>query len=903
MKFALRYRLRAYWARVRTLLRRGQAERELDDELAFHLEMQTEQNVDAGMSRTEARRKALLLFGGVERHKEAVRDRRWLRWAEDLWSDVRYAGRGLGRSPAFTVVALLTLALGIGANSGLFGLVNAMFFRTPPGVSENARLARIEQRGDIDEVSYAEYREVARDSRSFDGIAASWSTELDLVSGGEPLRVKSAFVSSNYFAVLGTRFVQGRGFHLDDEGAARPRDLVAILGHGLWQSRFHADPDIVGSAININGVSFTVVGVTTEGFSGTEFEDPAELWLPAAQLPIALPTYADKLDDRGFDAFALLGQLRDGVSVAAAEAELAPISKRIDALSPDRNEPWHDPFVLGVDPLRGWYPFAASAETVLLTSFASLVTGLVLLIACANLANLMLARAVARRREIGIRLSLGVTRRRLIRLLLTEAFLLALLGGSLGLFASFWIADLFQSRLLAGVTGLVGTLDLSPDLMTIVFTGVLTLCTALLFGLVPALRASRRDLSAVIKGDSPAWLRRTRLQSSLVVAQLALSLVLLLTGGLFLRKLQMMLTVNLGYDTENVLSLSLDLGSRGYGDGDKTRFYQELRERTAGLPGIESATAPTSAPFARYGGRLMTNLIPSETPPLDGGDSHALSQALEAYAGPDFFRTLGIPVLQGRGIDERDVRTNAPVVVVSAALAQRYWPNQDALGKTLVKGSRRDTLFVVVGVVANVRWRDVAAPPELHVYRPASRVNILSEHLLLRTTGDAAALSSAVRAQIRQMDPTLPVFNLRTLASAVDQQIRFQRVLTTAIAVLSGLALLLASIGLYGVIAFSVKGRTREIAMRMALGARAGAVLALFLRDGLRFTLIGTLAGGLLAILAGKLIAAAVTGVRPYDPIVLMVVASILALVALLSTLLPARRATRIDPMAALRSD
>ncbi|HLL83985.1 MAG TPA: FtsX-like permease family protein, partial [Longimicrobium sp.] len=615
----------------------------------------------------------------------------------------------------------------------------------------------------------------------------------------------------------------------------------------------------------MNGVALTVVGVAPRGFVGTDFESPAELWIPASMAPALLPGSPDLLRDRGFDGFALIGRLHAGVELGQAGAELARVSRRIELDFPGGEDDGYEPFVLRAEPLRGWFPLAAKEGALPLLAFAWLITGLVLLVSCANLANLLLARAVARRREIGIRMALGVARGRLLRLFLTETFLLSAAGGALGVVASLWAAGLFQARLLRDFEGTIAPLDVSPDLRTFAFAIGLTVATALLFGLAPALYAARGDVMTVVKGDAGKGLRRTRLQGALVVAQTALSLVLLVSAGLFLKKLQGMHGSRLGYDTENVLALSLDLASRGHSEATRRNFYEELRARSERLPGVEAATAPTVVPLGRQ--QLYRSLFnPSSAAPAghDGQGGGYGNLFWSASVGPGFFRTLGIPVLRGRGIEERDLRGPARVAVLSQSVATRFWPGEDPIGKTIVQRATGDTLIEVVGVVGEINSRRVGAGDEPHVYMPATQLDRSTENLLLRTSGDPVQVARAVREEVRRMDPSLPVFDVRTLASSAAQQIRFQRGFAAVITAFGGLALMLAACGLYGVIAFTVAGRAREIGVRMAVGARSGDVVRVFLRDGMRLTAVGLLIGGALALGAGMLIRSAVDGMQPY---------------------------------------
>jgi predicted permease len=859
--------------------------------------MQAEEYVRGGMSPEEARRQAVLAFGGVEGRREECRDARGTRVVEELVSDVRYASRSLRRSPVFALAAVLTLALGIGANSALFELLNGLVHRMPPGVSDTDRLVWVDADSKIEEASYADYRDlVATATPAFRGVAAYTSTSLALGAEGEPAKVSGQLVSGNYFTVLSASPVLGRGFS-PEEGRVPGADPVVVIGHELWEERFAGDRRVVGRAVVLNGHTFTVIGVAPPGFTGVDIEEPADLWVLATMQQVAMPRgKLDVLGNRKLPIFRLVGRLHDGVTPEQADRAIGVAAKRVDLLDPDRRHP----FQLKTTPLHGWIPAAQLKGMRSLIAFAWLVTGLVLAVACANVANLLLARVVARRREIGIRLTLGVGRGRLLRFLLTEALILSLTGGALGLLLSVWVASWFRLR----IPGPWGRLDVSPDARTILFTLALAAATGVLFGLVPAWRAGRPEVVAALKGDDPAWLRRTRVQSVLVVVQLALSLVLLLSAALFLRRLQATQRVDVGFDTENVLTLSFDLSSLSYSPPARAAFLTDLRARIERLPGVRSVSVPAFVPMAS-----SAMLFSASTSGGDGSPAAGRECALAAMmgAGAANFRTLGIDILRGREMDERELASSAGTVIVSESLAAQCWPGEDAVGKLIRFDGFGEAPLEVLGVARDISFGSAGEPELPQVYVPSTRalstVSSAEVHLLVRTAGDPAPVLPMVRAEFHRMDPRLPLFDVRTLAQVVDGKLGFQRRLTGVVAGFGALALLLAALGLYGVVAFTVAGRTREIGVRMALGARPGQVVGGFVRDGFRLALVGCAAGGVLSLASGRLIGAFAPGIRPADPVAFAAVGCVLGLVTLLATYLPARAASRVDPMEALRAD
>lgn len=802
---------------------------------------------------------------------------------ETLLQDLRNAFRMLRRNPGFTAVAILVLALGIGANSALFGVVNSLLLKPPPGLTGADRLVWVMGDPRFGEMTYPDYLDFRAGTDLFEGMAAYESTAMALGSGGDPISVEGQLVSGNYFEVLGANPPLGRGFLPESERPSGSHTVV-VLSHRLWETRFNADPSVIGATVNLNGNPFTVVGVAAEGFSGTDFQSAVELWVPILAQPIAMPRQYDVLAKRDFPNFTVIGRLADGVTTDAAEAALRGIAIEINPLEPERVEP----LAPVVENLRGWLPVSRLGSTIPIFTLAAIITGLVLLIACANVGNLLLARAVRRRREFGIRSALGAGRGRLIRQLLAESVLLAVLGAGVGLVMAFWGAELFKARFL----DLVGNFDVSPDATTLLFSLSLAVVTGVVFGLAPAWRASKTDVTRVIQGDRTARLRRSHLQSILVIAQMALSLALLVTAGLFLRKFQEVATLNVGFDAEHVLEVSYDPSTLGMSPEAREVFSERLAGRVRGLPGVIEATT-SSSPYSLHG---------VYAGPEEGSNSEP---TVATGASPEFFRTLGISLVRGRGFTESENQLNAPpVAIVSESLAERLWPGQNPIGRRVYLDERSSEPMEVVGVAADARVAGLDETNPNIVYRPAVQHYLMPDaRLMVRTRGNPLATADEVRGILRGLAPSLPISRVATLAESLQTQIGVFRNLSMVAAGFGALALALAAIGLYGVMAFTVAARTREIGIRMALGAHRPRVLGLFLRDGARLMLVGGGIGVLLALALGRLVASAIEGVPSSDPLSLVAVALVLTAVALVASYLPARRAARVDPMVALRSE
>jgi predicted permease len=812
-------------------------------------------------------------------------------------ADLRYALRQLRRSPGFTLVAVLSLALGLGINTTIFSVVSGLLLR-PLAVAEPGRLAALftsDYSGPAYGASaHADYLDIRERSRSFEQLAAAFFEPVNLAVGDVSDVTLAEVVSGSFFGVVGRPAVQGRLLGPADDRAGAPP--VVVLSEGLWRRRFGADPQLIGRIVTVGGQPFTVVGVAPEKFHGIMRGLRVDLWLPTAAYPVLRPG-TDRLTSRGFRGSRLYGLLRPGVPLAAARAELATIAEGLTGAYPDA---WSDVSGAGrrltvvdeaglrVEPqLRGGVLGGAALLLVL--------AGLVLLIACTNLTSLLLARAAARRREIAVRLSLGAGRGRLVRQLLTESLLLAGAGGVLAMIVALWGAELITRIPIPGP--LPFALDFTPDLRVLAFALVVSVATGLLMGLAPALQASRPDLAAALRDDAHGPVR-SRLRGAIVVAQVAMSLVLLVAAGLFVRSLRNAGSIDPGFSTRNALLVTLDLDLVGYEDGRGRAFYRELRERLAALPGVEAVSLTTSVPLAAFGGSRRSLAVRGHAPaPGEEMEFHVAS------VGPGYFETMGVPLVRGRGFTEQD-RPGAPgAVVVNESFARRFWPGQDPIGMEVGLMGEDGPWSTVVGLARDGKYVSRGEEPKPFWYIPFEQEYRPAATLIVRTAGDPSALAGAARAAVRAIDAGVPVAELRTLRESLDGSLLPAKLAGLLLGAFGLLGLLLASIGLYGVVAFNVVQRTRELGIRMALGARASDVVALVVGYGARLLLVGLALGLVLALAFARFVRGFLYGLSPSDPVTYAGVALVLAAIALVASWLPARRAARVDPMIALREE
>ena len=804
-----------------------------------------------------------------------------------LRQDLRTGWRGLRRSPGFTAAAVLSLGLGLGANTTIFTWINAVLLEPLPGVPDAGDLAVLEgsdpRQGGLS-LSYPDFLDYAA-TPGTQGVLAQ--EELALTLGGEgtarPERAWGLLVSENYFDVLRVTPPLGRGFTDEDR---RTKAAVVVISDSLWKRRFSSDPAVVGRTISINARPFTVIGVAPAGFGGSVVSLAFDAWIPLGAQSLVLP--GDRLSQRGNRWLAALVRVPHGASLAAPRAALEATSRRLA-----ESHPVNKGLGIRLVRLSEASSGASSVLAVVLKVLAGVVA-LVLLIACANVANLLVARATRRRREIAVRLALGAPRTRLVRQLLTESALLALLGGAAGLVLAAWGAGLLL--FFAPPTDLPIALRPTLDLRALGFTAGLCALTTLVFGLVPALQATRPGVSPTLRDEqaSVAGGTRGRLRSGLVVSQVALSLLLLVSAGLLVRSVRAATSIDPGFNMRGLLLASVDLYASGYTPARGRAFNADALEKLSALPGVQSVTLMRRPPLG-FGGRSSSTLeIEGYTPPVE----HQPAWANTHVVGSGYFRTLQARVLSGRDFTASDAQGAPMVAVVDDEMARRYWGGRDPIGTRInLYGEWR----TVVGVAPTMKYRSLTETPAPHVFVPVLQVYQPMMSLAVRVDGPPSAAAPAVLTQLRALDPRLPVFGVFPMEEYAQAASIQQRLAGTFLAGFGVLALLLASVGLYGVLAYTVGQRTREFGIRMALGCDRAGVFRLVLRHGLWLTGTGVALGLVGALAATRLLRTLLVGVSPTDPLTFAVVAATLVAVAALACALPARRATRVDPMVALR--
>src|SRR5215475_9773893 len=815
---------------------------------------------------------------------------------QTLWQDLRYGARMLWKRRGFTAVVSLTLALGIGANTAIFGVVDRLLVRLLP-VNEPARLVNLighDEKGEEDtSFSYPIYKDYRDQNDVFDGLLAYSETAMNLNEGGQPERVMGVLVSGNYFDALGVTPALGRAFLPEEDRTpgARP---VAVVSYGLWRRRFGADPKLVGRAITLNTQSFTVIGVAPAEFHGVRRGLSPDVYVPIQMIMQAWPARRpDDLDNRGFSWLTLMGRLKPGVTREQARTAMSALSSRIMQVHPKTT--W--PSIALEDGSQGETGEISDLRTPLKLLMATVA--LVLLIACVNVANLSLARAQTRGREMAVRLAVGASRYRLIRQLLTESLLLSLMGGLLGLFIAVWLTDVLAAYS-PPTGGSMPLLDARLDWRVLAFAATLSLLTGLLFGLVPAWRSSKPNLTVALKEESgAAGAGRIRGRGALISAQIALSLVVLVCAGLCVRSLLALQRIDAGFETAKVLVMGLDLSLNGYKEEQGRRFYANLLERISALPGVEAASLARRVPLTRSGMHMSVGI--EGHPPADDKPINFDMNIV----GPRYCATMKLPLVAGREFTANDNAAAPPVVIINEAASRTYWPNQNPLGKHLIIGApgRKPQPAEIIGVTGPSRYRSLTEAIRPGMLLPAAQNYFPDLSLHLRSAGDPTLLIESARRELRALDPQLPATRIRTLEEQRRNSLSSERLTAFLLSAFGGLALLLAALGIYGVMAYAVTQRTREIGVRMALGARAVDVLSLMLSQGAR--LIGArvtlgLAG---AFAATRLIKSFLYQVSATDSITFVLAALSLTTVALLACYIPARRATKVDPLTSLRHE
>ncbi|HVR72013.1 MAG TPA: ABC transporter permease [Vicinamibacteria bacterium] len=804
--------------------------------------------------------------------------------------DLRLAARSWRRSPALAVAAVVTLGVALGANTALFSLVNAVLLRPLPGIANADRLVNV-HRTAADGATFLglsapDYRDLRERTRALDGLAAFNGRGAALGDGdGAPELVGLQLVTGNFFDVLGVRARHGRLLAEGDD-AVPGASAVAVISDALWRSRFGGDPLVVGRTIRLNGFPFTVVGVGPEGFQGHFVGFPFEVWVPLAMAAQAAP--GEDVASRDNDWLELVGRLAPGRTVAQAQADLATVMSGLAREHPGRHKDATADVrrTTGVDDsLRG--------AVVSFLAVLQAVAALVLLIACVNLAGLLLARAAGRARDVALRLALGASRAALVRQLMAEALLLLLAGGAFGVALAAWAADLLHAFQPGFVVPL--RFDLGLDVRVLAFAALATLVAGVAFGLVPALQASRLDLASALRdGRAEEGGTRARARRALVVGQIALSMVLLVAAGLFVRTLQRARVLDPGFGLDGVTTARLDLTLLARDETHGRAFYDRLLERLLSLPGAQSASLTTWIPLRSLAPPTAAVHAQAEPPLPAAGLNVPVSAVTPAY-----FETMRIPLLAGRAFSTADGPSSRPVAVISEALARRLWPGAEAAGRRLRHGSVERE---VVGVARDVKMRRLTEETSPHLYVPLAQAFTPRVRVLLRARGDLALASAALRREVAGLEQDLPVMETMPLREAVALALFPQRMAGTIASALGALGLGLAATGLYGLVAWSVSRRTREMGVRVALGASRRDLLGLVLAQGLRLALAGVALGALGAAALAQGLRGLLPGVSPTDPLTFVAIAVLMTAVALLASYLPARRAARVDPMTALRT-
>ena len=885
-------------ARIRTIVRPQRADDDLHDELAFHVAMQTRANAERGMRGPEAERRARLALGGIEQTKERSRDVWPLRWADTLFRDVRHALRSLRRAPGFATVALLTLALGIGATTAMFTIVNGVLLRPLP-YAEPDRLVRVYQANPklgprLNDFSRPDFDDWRKGTRSFAGMAAYFRLPTILTWNGDPLQLRVAYITGNFFGVLGTPAELGRLLVEDDH---RQASRSVVISDRLWRTHFSAEPGAIGRTVEFRAGTFTVVGIMPATF---RFPTPdTDVWVPESVLSDQMVGPRNRNNRR----YQGVARLREGVGLDQAHADLNVVAARLATAYPETNAQWSATTVL---PLRT--AIVGDVDRALVVVLA--VVGFILLIGCANLANLLLARGTARSGEMAIRRALGAGQLRIVRQLLTESIVLALVGSALGLALAVWGV---RTILAFSADTLPRVEDIWVDGRVVAFGFLVALVTGVLFGLVPALRTAFTEPQQHLKGARGVAGRGQGALSALVIAEVGLAVVLVIGAVLMARSFLALRGVNPGFNPQGVLMANLQMNLAGVPQSDWARHIitrrQEIVDRVAALPGVVSAGTIDAFPLHdNFGGA-------AEYWRADGSgmpDGSPLRPDVR-IVHPDYFRAMGIPLLRGEALSEftPDVSTGPPFsafqdtplpILVSEAAARRFWPDQNPLGQQL-RSALGFGLAVVNGVVGDVRQRRLADEPVPTLYIPAMVSPGILWTLVVRTSGDPSALAGAVRDVIRNLDRKQPVLAIATANDVISESIAQDRFFTLLFLLFGGLALGLAAIGVYGVLAYSVGQRIPEIGVRMALGAGTGDVLRMVVGGGMRLVVTGVAIGALSSLLLTRALESQLYGVSTTDPLAFVVALVVLTAVALLACYLPARRATRVDPVAALRAE
>ncbi len=811
---------------------------------------------------------------------------------EALFQDARYGIRQLLKHPTFAILAIISLALGIGANTAIFSLVNTVLLRPLP-VRDSAQLVvvhgSVHNGTDFSIQSYLNYKDYRDRNDVFSGVLAYRFVVAGLSHNGNSERAWGLLASGNYFDVLGVNPILGRGFLVEEDQTPGGHPVV-VLSYSCWQKRFGADPGIVGRTVLINRENFTVVGIAPKDFVGTDVAFAPEFWAPITMAQVIEPG-SMWLDRRDNNNLFMVGRVKPGVTQAQVKANMEAITLQLAKEHPAENE---GRGILLSKP--GLFIPSIRDASITFAGVLMVVVGLVLLLACVNLANLQLARATSRRKEIAIRLSVGASRGRLVRQLITEGVMVSLIGGALGIVLATWINQVVRAIKLPMDIALV--FDLRLDWRVMLFAFALSILTGIAFSLLPALQSSKPALIPSLKDDAAlGGFRRSRLRNSLVVAQVALSLVLLICAGLIMRSLQTVQQVGPGFDTQNAVAMSYDVGLQGYDETRGRTFNHEILGRARTVTGVESAALTSNLPLSL---NYNSSGVYLEGQQVTG--SASLPTCIPISVSPGFFETMRI-TLRGRDFAENEDKLESRVAIVNETFAKKFFPGTDPIGKRFNFSGSKDPLWQIIGVCGDGKYNTLGETPQPAVFRPEFRDNDKSLTLVARTRGETNSVISVLRREFQKMDPTMPLYDVKTLTEHMEIPLFPARMAANVLSCFGLLALGLAAIGIYGVMSYVVTGRTREIGLRMALGAQLRHVRKLILGQGMMLAGLGLAIGLIILFVLTRFLTGMLYGVSPADPLTFCVITTLLAAVAFVACWLPARRAARVNPVEALRSE
>ncbi len=883
-------RLRQLLYRLRSFFRRAQLDRDIEAEMSAHLELAIEDNLQRGLSPVEARRRALVRFGGPQQAKENHRDARSLPLLETLLQDLRFALRMLRRSPGFAVLAILCLTLGIGANAAVFSWMEGLLFRPYPMVANQERLVALTGTTSSDRtgLSWPDFQDLQRNCTLFDTSFVSKITGTTLSIGDRAQVVTGSIVSANYFNTLGIHPILGRAFD-SSEDVGRSAHPVTVISYQLWKERFGGDPQIIGKTQRMDGVIHTIIGVAPEGFYGTFVGWAMKFWVPAS-MEDTFEAGGYKLEDRGERWIEAYGRLKPGVTLEQAQQEVSAVAKRLEADYPATNR-GH-----GIKLWPLWQtPFNNAGNLLPTLETMLVVVVFVLLIACANVGNLLLVRSFARRHEITVRVAVGAGRGRLLQQLLIEGLVLSALAATGGLLIARWCGHLLV-LLLPVRNGNAMHLPGEMDWRVMALSAGVCLVATLLFALVPAIQASKIDLAGTLRSEMAGVARgrgKSWVRSSLVIVQVSLCFILLVGAGLLLQSLKKIRSDSPGFSTDGVLVTAVNLVASGYDAQRAKSFHDELIDHVRGLPGVESAALARQTPLG-YG------TFSSAPIAVDGYQPPPSEQPSADYnqVGPGYFATIGIPLVSGREFTRSDNETAAPVAIVNETMAARYWAGKDPVGERV---QAKGQWLQIVGVARTSKYYSMRELPKPFFYVPLRQNFSAGAALTIRTKLRPEILAAALSRELKAMDPNLALYEVISLQEQVDRSTSAQKVAFTLTGTLGGLALVLAAIGLYGVMSYTVSQSTRELGLRMALGARSSELFRLVISRGLALTFGGIFLGAALAVGLTRLLGYLLYKVSPRDPLAFGYAFLVLTIVSLIACFLPAWRATRVDPIVALR--